>query len=119
MGGKRWTRREDAILRRHMSEHGPAWPGWRKLLPGRTTGAISMRKAELGAAGPRSGAREPKGRSTARARRRWTKGQRARLLELALEMRRETGHSVEECAEELSRLARRERRGSRRKDAGT
>lgn len=44
----RWTPEEDEAVRMHFSEHGAKWDGWKTLLPGRTSKAISVRAHALG-----------------------------------------------------------------------
>lgn len=110
--GKRWTQREDDLLREHLPKHGPGWKGWRDLLPDRTTGAIMARKTSLGIEGPRSKSaqRKPAARRSP-ASGRWTDGQRLVLVACAREMVDLTGHPLSECTRELKRLTEEYRKG--------
>jgi hypothetical protein len=100
--GKAWTPEEDRVLREHLPKHGPGWDGWARLLPGRSRHAIAARKVVLGIAGPRS---RPKPRE------RWTDAQRLLLAKKALEMTRETRHSLNECVAQLDQMVREHRKG--------
>lgn len=39
----RWTKAEDEALKLHFPLHGAKWEGWKTLLPGRSSKAISCR----------------------------------------------------------------------------
>lgn len=45
---RRWSRDEDDALREHYPARGAIWPGWRDVLPGRTTSAIHARAKAIG-----------------------------------------------------------------------
>lgn len=123
-----WTQAEDAIIRAHISEHGPGWDGWASLLPGRSKNAIAARKNKLGLDGPRAGgcyhgrcggSRKAKGAGKAARSPRapsvpWTDEQRVELVGCALAATEKCGHSLGECAVELARIIE-ERRRQRRK----
>lgn len=87
----RWTAREDQLIAENI-ERTASWGGWRKLLPGRTRGAIEMRLVKV-----RRGEASEKP---------WTDAQRRSLLGHAAAMARDSGHTVAECAAELERLRR-------------
>ena len=100
--GSAWTPEEDDLLREHLPKHGPGWDGWARLLPGRSRHAIAARKVVLGIAGPRS---RPKSREH------WTEVQKLTLARKALEMTRETRHSLNECVAMLDKLVHEHRKG--------
>lgn len=50
--GTPWSEAELAALREGYPEHGAAWDGWGRILPGRTTQAIQQKAKKSGIRGP-------------------------------------------------------------------
>lgn len=109
--GRLWTPEEDAIIRAN-ALRGPSWSGYKTLLPDRTPVAIKYRREKLGLAFERPGI--PYGGSQVKKPARhaeWTPEDDTALLRLALQMTRETGHPIGECAVRLSELMRARKSG--------
>lgn len=78
----RWTPEEDEAVRTYFSEHGAKWEGWKAILPGRTSKAISIRAHTLGIRlHPEIHAQILKGAARKRRAGRWTKDEEAILTQ--------------------------------------
>ena len=62
--GKAWTAEEDEVIRKYFPVHGPGWPGFLDLLPGRSYDSIITRRKKLGIPGIRETRRAARKRPT-------------------------------------------------------
>lgn len=76
-----WDDEKDAVVKTYYPEHGPAWDGWERLIPGVSEKAVAMRAGRLGVKckyrGPKS----------------WTKAQDRVAVALLAQICKSTGRS--------------------------
>lgn len=98
MGWKPWKPEEDALVREHYPIQGPSWDGWNACLPGRTKASIQLRASKLGLSVERR-------RRQGRRYRTWTDDERKRLITSMGVVVSRTGHSLDDCLDEMTRLS--------------
>jgi hypothetical protein len=91
-GGKKWTPIEDGALIAH-ADRGATWPGWAKLLPGRTVSAINCRRSYIGITSSGYGVDVDD----------WTPQQRFELARGMRELCATVGHNPYQCMAEIHR----------------
>jgi len=99
MSGRPWSTSDERTLREHYPTYGPAWDGWKLLLPGRSAAAIANHAAIMGVTSNSRHGNVREGKD-------WTPEQRGALLRCVTRMTIECDHDLRECMLELTRLLR-------------